>query len=126
MSPRMLRTTARLPTETLGLEGFAGLDGQGFPSYDAPVDFEANVVEYDTALRARGGHEHVITEDGSKIETPLTLYVQGTASVVPDEQDRITRGGTQFIVREKTTVQGLHRLASEPDHFRLRCSREGA
>lgn len=124
MSPRMLRTTASLPTEALSLERFTGLDGQGLPSYGSELDFDANVVEYDVELRK--GREHVVDSDGSKIQTPLTLYVQGIASVVPDEQDRITRGGTQFIVREKTRVQGLHRLASEPDHFRLRCSREGA
>ncbi len=121
----MLRTTATLPTETLELERFSGLNGQGLPSYDSPVDFEANVLEYDFAGRSEG-RQHVIQSDGSVILTPLTLYVRGTADVVPNEQDRIIRDETEHIVRERIAVQGLRRLADEPDHFRLRCSREGA
>jgi hypothetical protein len=123
MTPRMLRTTSALPTETLELERFAGLDGQGLPSYEAEVEFEANVVEYDFTGFGRG-REFAVDVDGSEVRTPLNLWIQGTASVVPSEQDRVTRGGSPFIVVEKKTVQGLRRLASEPDHYHLRCRKE--
>jgi hypothetical protein len=124
MTPRMLRTTSALPTETLELERFAGLDGQGLPSYETEVEFEANVVEYDFRGARTGGREFAVDVDGSEVRTPLNLWIQGTASVVPDEQDRVTRGESPFIVVEKKTVQGLRRLASEPDHYHLRCRKE--
>ena len=123
MTPRMLRTTAALPTETMELERFSGLDGQGLPAYEDAVEFKANVVEYDFAA-SRRGREFAVDVDGSRVRTPLNLWIHGTASVVPGEQDRVTRGGGRFVVVEKRVVQGLRRLASEPDHYHLRCRRE--
>jgi hypothetical protein len=119
--PRILRTTRRLPKETLELEPFLTLDAQGMPSHGSPVEFEANVLEYDAAVGMKGA-EFIIVRDGSRVETPLTLYVQGDATDVPAEQDRVIRGsGSKFIVAEKKTVSGLLYTAAQPDHYRLRC-----
>ena len=115
---RMLRTTRRLPTEVVQLERSTGLDGQGAPSYASAIEFDANVLEYDAAR----GEQFVILPDGSRVDTPLTLYIRGDETAVPDVADRITLvSGVQFIVMERTVVSGLRSSRSEPDHYRLRC-----
>lgn len=119
--PRILRTTRRLPKETLQLERFLSLDAQGMPSYASPVDFQANVLEYDAAGTLRGGAEFVVMRDGSQVKVPLTLYVQGDEANVPAEEDRITRGSAYFIAAERKPVSGLRYTAAQPDHYRVRC-----
>lgn len=122
---RILRTTRRLPLEIVQLERYDGMDGQGMPSYDTPVDVDANVVEYDAATPGTTGRAFVTTPDGSRIDTPLTLYMRGDAAVVPNEQDRITLADERtFIVAERKAVSGLRRRRTEPDHFRLRLRKE--
>lgn len=121
MTPRILRTTRRLPKEMVLLERFEGLDDQGKSDYSPGEPFEANVAEYDVALFSRGA-EFAATPDGSRVRTPLTLYVQGDAAVVPNEQDRVALAdGRRFIVVERTPFSGLRHTRSEPDHYRLRC-----
>ena len=115
---RVLRTTRRLPKETLTFEPFESLDGQGMPDYGTPVEFEGNVLEYD----ASNAEQFVVTKDGSRVRTPLTVYVEGDAPDVPNEQDRVTLSeGRTFIVAERKKVSGLTYSRSEPDHYRLRC-----
>jgi hypothetical protein len=122
---QILRTIRRLPKETLEYEPFAGLDGQGSPSYDTPISFEANVLEYDpTGSGSSRGHQFVNKADGSLIRTPLTLYVAGDAASVPAEQDRITVDATNYIVMERAKVSGLRYSRNSPNHYRLRCRRE--
>lgn len=117
---QILRTTRRLPLETLELERFDSMDGQGAPSYDTAIDIEANVVEYDASATGKGA-SFVTVPDGSQVHTPLTLYMRGDATVVPSEQDRITLSdGRAFIVVEKKPVSGLRKRRTEPDHYRLR------
>jgi hypothetical protein len=124
MSPRILRTTQRLPLLTLQYEVQTGVDGQGKPSYDSAVDLDANVVEYDAAQFGRG-EQYVIADDGSRVETPLTLYVRGDSSVVPATKARVTLADDRrFIVMEVKPVAGLMRLHTEPDHYRVRCKVE--
>lgn len=121
---QILRTTRRLPLETLELERYISMDGQGAPSYDTTVDIEANVVEYDAGATGKGA-AFVTTRDGSQVHTPLTLYMRGDATVVPNEQDRITLAdGRAFIVAEKKPVSGLRKRRTEPDHYRLRLRTE--
>ena len=124
--PQILSTTQLLPKETIGLERYNGLDGQGLPAYATSVDFSANVLEYDVASIGSGrGAQFVTNSDGSITLTPLTLYVQGDESNVPNAEDRITLSDNRtFIVKEKITVHGLLYTRAQPDHFRLRCAVE--
>lgn len=120
MSPRVLRTTRSLPKETWELERFAGLDGQGKPSYASPVDFDADVVEGDPAAR-RDGNQYLTDTSGSRILVRRTLYIEGDEPNIPDEQDRVgPPGGTKFIVAEKSSYRGLRYARGEEDHFRVR------
>jgi hypothetical protein len=119
--PQILRTTRRLPRETLTGEAFTGLDAQGMPAYDSPVEFDANVLEYDAAQFSRGA-EFVVMPDGSRVVAPLTLYVLGDAPWVPSGQDRVTLPDyRRFIVAEVKPVSGLRHARTAPDHHRLRC-----
>lgn len=114
---QVLRTTRALDRETVQLQAFAGIDGQGQTSYASAVSFEANVVEET---------KYITRADGSAVRVSLTLYIVGTATVVPDEQDRVVlTDGRQFIVEEKTVPRGLREARTAPDHTRLRCRREG-
>jgi hypothetical protein len=126
MSPRVLRTTRRLPRETVDYQTRVGMDGQGRPSYGTVQSLEANVLEYD-ATRYHEGSQFIIARDGSRVMTPVTLYVPGTVDPedVPPEESRITLGdGRQFIIAERVVVSGLRRARTQPDHYRLRCRRE--
>lgn len=118
---QILETTANLPREAFTLERYSSRDGYGKPSYVTPgVDFEANVEEYDKA--------YVVLPDGARLATPLTLYVPGDQDEIPDAEDRVVRtgSGVQYIVRERNIVTGLQYANDEPDHYRLRLSREVA
>lgn len=107
---RILARKAKL--ETVTVEAFAGLDGQGAPSYASGVDIEARVVREDAV---------VIGSDGSEERTTLTLYVPEGQSPMPVKQDRITVGGTDYIVRETKEAKTLKGTV---DHVRARCREE--
>ena len=121
-SPQVLRTTRRLPTETIGYEAFLAYDGQGLASYDTTVDFDAHVVEYDAGS---GGIEYILKPDGSRIRVPLVLFVVGDAPIVPAEKGRLTlTDGRTFVVYENYPVHGIFHLRTEPDHYKIRCLAE--
>lgn len=120
--PRVLRTTRRLQKETWELERLTGLDGQGMPSYASPVEFDANVVDYDMVGQKRG-QAFVVMSDGSEVLVRKTLYVEGDESDIPDEGDRVGPPGEdedRFIVAERSALRGLRRPRDENDHVRLR------
>lgn len=121
MSSTILATTKALDKETLELEPFAGLDGQGLPSYSSPVEFDANVIERNMPSP---GREFVVDTDGSRIDTPVTLYVEGDETNVPDEQDRVTIDSEPYIVVERLTYRGLGMTRSQLDHIKLRLREE--
>lgn len=123
VGPQILQTTRNLPLETVSLERALPIDTQGRETYDSPVSFEANVVAYDTA-RGREGFLFQVNSAGSEHRATLTLYIPGDATVVPDEGDRITWGGSKYIAIEKKTVAGLEYTSAEPDHHRIRCRDE--
>ncbi len=102
--------------ETVGVEVWSGLDGQGLPSYAASVDIEVHVRRTD---------KFIIQGDGSKLAVPLTLYVPPDATVVPGEQDRVTVDSDTFIGAELTSPRRLRAGRDAPDHYRLRCKRGG-
>ena len=82
------------------------------------------MLEYDSAQFSRGA-QYVILPDGSRVATPLTLYVRGTETDVPSEADRVTLSDDRaFIVMERVPVSGLRRARTAPDHYRLRCKKE--
>lgn len=108
-----LRTLARVAKqETATVEVFSGYDGQGLPSYAPGVDVTAWV---------RRMTAHIIGADGSEETTTLNVYVPGGSSVVPDREDRITYGGTTYIVRERDDRK---RFDGDLDHALLRCREE--
>lgn len=117
---QVLGVLRRAPKETVSYEAFAGLDGQGMPSYDSSVDVTAHVREYSGA----NGEQYITTADGSQQRVTLTLWVEGDALLIPEEQGRITRGGRSYIIMEKKSVSRLRNPASLPSHVRLRCRSE--
>lgn len=123
VAPQVLQTTRNLPKEALTLEREAGVSNAGVTSYASPLSFEANFVLYDTGARARGS-EFVTVRDGSQHKVAVSLVVQGDETNVPNEGDRITRGGRKFIVVGKKIVSGLEYTDAEPDHTTIWCRDE--
>ncbi len=102
-----------LTLETVGIEAHTGVDAQGAPAYDTSVDYDVRVVRQDKVI---------ITADGSKLRTQLTLWVPFDATVAfPDERDRVTLGGITFIVAEVKDVKDSNAVIH---HRRCRCRRE--
>lgn len=99
--------------ETVGVERFAGVDGQGLPTYDTSIDFDVRAVRQDKV---------VIAADGSKLRTELTLWVPFDADVAfPDERARVTFDSATFIVAEVKDVKDSN---ARIHHRRCRCRRE--
>lgn len=98
--------------ETVSIEPFDELDGQGAPSYDASQDIEALVKDDQTGRDDQG---LVVDADGSEVRITLVLWVPGDESPLPNEQDRITRGGSKFIVLATRDVQ---RFNGTTDHVK--------
>lgn len=107
-----MRVLKRLTTETVGVEVFSGLDGQGSPSYQASQDIEARVVRED---------ERIVGSDGTDQKTTLTLWVEGSESPLPDEGDRITYSGTTYIGMDRYEGRDFENNVT---HVRLRCREE--
>lgn len=111
MSSVLLSRTATL--ERLTYEPHTGRDGQGAPSYGTSTSFSAKVHDSEEVIQTGGGQE---------VRVRLTLWVPGSQSNVPGEDDRITRNGTTFIVLEEKRVRHLRTGAVV--HTRLRCRDE--
>lgn len=114
--PRVLRTTRLLDKQAVLLERFTGRDAQGRPAYQGAVQILAHVVESGT----HHTRAYIVAQDGTRIHTPLALYVEGDAPVLPDLRDRVTVEGTRYIVAEVSRPRGLRRPRSQPDHVRAR------
>lgn len=123
VAPQILETTRNLPLETLSLERALGVDTAGRTAYDSPVPFEANVLLYDTVSQSTGA-AFVTSRDGTEHKVSMTLTVPGDETVVPNQGDRITRGGQRFIAEDKKVVHGLEYTPAQPDHTRVRCRDE--
>lgn len=104
-----MRALKRVTTETVAVEPFSGLDGQGAPSYGASQNIEARVVRED---------EQVIDADGDEIRTTLTLWVDADESPLPAEQDRVTVDGTVYIGVSRYEGKSFR---ADVTHVRLRC-----
>ena len=104
--------------ETVTVEVYSGYDDEGAQSFAAGVTIEAGVIRSDS---------YIIDREGSRIATPLTLYVSPGQAVTPGEQDRITlSNGDVFSVALVTEPRRIEALRSgSPDHTRCRCTRGG-
>ncbi|KKL08631.1 hypothetical protein LCGC14_2573940 [marine sediment metagenome] len=98
--------------ETVSVEAFLTVDGQGLPTYDSPVDVDARVLQQ-TKL--------VVAADGSRIKTALSLWVPSGAALMPDEQDRVTWSSKIYIVMD---VKHVKDRDAQTIHRRVRCRRE--
>jgi hypothetical protein len=105
-------------TETVTVEVYAAYDGQGRPTFDSEVEILAHVRRTDA---------YVIAKDGSKVKTPLTLYVPPGQGLTPGEKDRITLSdGDVFTVAEAVSPRRIGASRSSGvDHTRARCTRGG-
>jgi hypothetical protein len=101
-----------LTLETLPVEVFSSVDGQGKPTYDTPVDIEARVLRQD---------KFVTLANGSQLRTQLTVWVPPDAIVIPGERDRLEWDDELFIVVLFKEVKNRDAAVT---HYRLRCRRE--
>ena len=98
--------------ETVSVEAFLTVDGQGLPTYDSPVDVDARVLQQ-TKL--------VVAVDGSRTKTSLSLWVPNGAALMPDEQDRVVWSSRNYIVVD---VKHVKDRDAQTIHRRVRCRRE--
>lgn len=101
-----------LKLETVQVEEFSAVDGQGKPSYTSPVDVEARVIRQDKL---------VVLADGSQITTQLTVWFPGGTTPLLDNRDRVTFSGELFIVMQTKDVKDRD---AQLAHRRVRCRRE--
>ncbi len=102
----------RLALETIGLEVFASLDGQGLPSYAVSVDVKGHVVRED---------ELVLLPDGSQVRSDLRIYV-GPDAPAAAHKDRVTPDdGIAYIVLKSREVKTLSGVV---DHYELQAREE--
>lgn len=95
--------------ETVSLEVLTGVDGQGAPAYDSPVDITVRAVREDTV---------VVLGSGSEVRSVATLWIPGTMTPMPGDQDRVTladglRGTVVELLKRK-------RLDGTLDHVRIK------
>jgi hypothetical protein len=117
--PRVLSLTRRLPREVWFLRRFSGRNGQGAPTYLAPVEFEAHVVEGDVVATRGMQRELVLMPEGTDLRVSFTLYVPGDvpfAATPAAEDEIILPPGFRFSCRESTAKSGLRWLRSGRDH----------
>lgn len=107
---RLLDRFVRLSTVSIAARG--GYDGQGKPSYGTPQDVTARVREMS---------EYVQLLDGSQVRLTLDVWLPSGSAVVPDEKDRLTYAGSDYIVYEVTDVRNFK---DQRDHVRVRCRDE--
>jgi len=105
----MARILTKVPVE---VEVRTGVDRQGLPSFDSPIEIEAVVRRRD---------EQVVASDGEKIRTHLTLWIHPDETPIPEEGDRITYESEAFIVAEFKRVEDFQ---ANVVHYRNRCRKE--
>ena len=97
-----------LTLETVQVEQWLTVDGQGKPTYDTPVDIEARITRQDRV---------VLGAEGSYVQKELALWVPPDAAVLPNEHDRLTYGGEVFYVLQ---VKDIKDRNAQLVHRRLR------
>lgn len=106
MSVRLARGEG---VEVISLEQMLTVSKQGKPSYDSPIDLDARVVREDALVKLG---------NGSEVRTTVTLWLEGSQTPLPRNQDRITTAdGLVGIVVE---VLQRKRLDGSLDHVRAR------
>lgn len=75
--------------ELVEVEQQAGVDGQGKPTYNSPVEIAARVKEQTRAT---------VATDGSRIRADVVLWVPTGEPLLPEIDDRITWQGRALIV----------------------------
>ena len=113
---RVMRTVRRVPKEVVSVEPFESISSRGVVTYGTAVDVSARVVRTD---------DYITASDGTKIRTPLVLYVVGDAEYLPREQDRVTVDEESFVVAERRAPRRLGRTRDQIGHVRLACRLEG-
>lgn len=101
-----------LKLETVQVEEPTGIDAQGKPTYDSPVDIEARLVRED---------KMTMKADGSYVQTNLTAWVPADETVLPDTRYRLTYSSETFIVEHKKDVKNRNAVLV---HRRIRCRKE--
>lgn len=118
---QVLGVIRRAPKELVSYEAFVGLDDQGMPQYASEVQIEAHVREYS----GQSNRSFVIENDGSRVEVPLSMWIEGDAPVIPAERGRITLDDHRsFIVMQVKPVSRLRYSRGFPSHVRVRCRKE--
>ena len=102
--------------EDVSYAAYDSMDGQGKPTYGTAVTIKARVIEVES---------FVLSSDGTKIPTQLTLYVPPGQDAVPARKGTITLADARvFNVKEVTSPRKIGGArSSNPDHYRLKCSR---
>lgn len=108
---RQLQADGKL--DVVQVEALTGnVDGQGAPEYGSPVDFEARAVDEDKL---------VVTVDGNRIRTQLTLWIPPGQLTAPRRGDRVTWNNVDYIVEQ---YRSLLDTRGNEELERVRCRRE--
>ncbi len=111
MSPSVL-LSRHLKLETIEVEAFDRVDGQGKATYLSPVDVDCRVLQQ---------HKEAFDRAGSRIRTDLTLWVPPDAALLPNEQDRVTWTSKTYIAVD---VKHVKDRDAQLTHRRVRCRKE--
>lgn len=100
-------------TEVVQVELRAGIDGQGKPGYDSPIDVDARVIIHSEVIRQPSGSEQRVI---------ATVWIDGAQSTLPTMDDRIaTAQGLVGIVVDRLDGRSLSGVL---DHVRLKIREE--
>lgn len=105
--------------ESISLEAFQGRDGQGAPSYATAVTIWARTKLEDAV--AVGGAQAAVGAPGVEVATTLTVWVGPSETATPTHQDRLTVGGSTYIVMNRKVVKTRKGAVH---HTRLQCREE--
>lgn len=104
--------SSRLATDTLEVEPFDDLDGQGAPSYSASQEISARVVL---------SGERTVDSEGSEVRADLVAWVDSGEDQLPDTRDRLTHDGETYIVINR---KERRRLTGGLDHVKVEAREE--
>lgn len=100
--------------ESISVESFTSVDGQGKPTYASAVVIQGRVVREDT----KDANSNVRMGSGQEVKTIATIWVNGTVVLLPKIDDRVTLAdGLVGIVAEKKDGK---KLRGALDHVRYR------